>query len=161
MRKLWNRPSLPVWSLVTKEASGKANMNICTYVTSVSMTPKEMLVAVYQGTQTHANIFQNPTAPVLLQLLTEPLAPVVRVCGQQSGKKIDKMARLYKRYGIATHEDLPYFTDGAGVMLLAPTQLIEQVGDHDLLLGAVTWSKNLCDRPILTTTYLREHKFTR
>lgn len=76
-------------------------------------------------------------------------------------KKIDKMARLYKRYGIATHEDLPYFTDGAGVMLLAPTQLIEQVGDHDLLLGAVTWSKNLCDRPILTTTYLREHKFTR
>lgn len=51
------------------------------------MTPKEMLVAVYQGTQTHANIFQNPTAPVLLQLLTEPLAPVVRVCGQQSGKK--------------------------------------------------------------------------
>jgi flavin reductase (DIM6/NTAB) family NADH-FMN oxidoreductase RutF len=161
MRKLWNRPNLPVWSLVTRDAAGSANMNICTYVTSVSMSPKLMLVAVYCGTKTLQNLHVNPRQPVLLQLLSEDLAPVVRVCGQQSGAQIDKIARLKKRYMLAEHEGLPYFTDAAGIMQLTFTTLTPCGGDHELLVGEVTWSKNLDDVPILTTDFLKQHRYTR
>lgn len=161
MRKLWNRPNLPVWSLITRDAAGQANMNICTYVTSVSMTPKLILVAVYHGTKTLENLRTNPQQPVLLQLLSEELAPVVRICGQQSGTKIDKIARLKKRYPLAEHEALPYFAAAAGVMQLTPTSLTSCGGDHELLVGEVTWSKNLHDVPILTTDFLKQHHYTR
>ncbi len=161
MRKLWNRPNLPVWSLVTRDATGQANMNICTYVTSVSMTPKLMLVAVYHGTKTLENLRANPQQPALLQLLSEELAPVVRICGQQSGTKIDKITRLQKRFALTFYENLPYFTAAAGIMQLTPSSLTSCGGDHELLVGAVTWSKNLHDAPILTTDFLRQHRYTR
>jgi flavin reductase (DIM6/NTAB) family NADH-FMN oxidoreductase RutF len=161
MRKVWNRPNLPVWSLVTTDTSGQYNMNICTYVTSVSMEPKLQLVAVYNGTKTLANIQANPTAPILLQLLSEELAPVVRVCGQQSGLQIDKIARLQKRYDIAYRDGLPYFSRAAGIMYLLPQALHDCGGDHQLLVGTVAWSQNLYDLPLLTTDYLKDNKFTR
>ncbi|MFM2424147.1 MAG: hypothetical protein RLZZ70_538 [Candidatus Parcubacteria bacterium] len=161
MRKLWNRPNLPVWSLVTTDTTGTHNMNICTYVTSVSMEPKVQLVAVYNGTKTLENIVADLNAPVLLQLLTEELAPVVRICGQQSGKTIDKLTSLQKRYDISYHAGIPYFTKAAGVMMLQDQILTNCGGDHQLLTGLVTWSKNLNDMPILTTDYLKDNKFTR
>jgi flavin reductase (DIM6/NTAB) family NADH-FMN oxidoreductase RutF len=95
MRKIWNRPEGAVWSLSTRSVSEVGNMNICTYVTVMSLKPKLMMVAVYKNTQTLKNIALGKT--VVLQLLTEELAPVVRVCGRQSGKLIDKIARLQKR----------------------------------------------------------------
>jgi flavin reductase (DIM6/NTAB) family NADH-FMN oxidoreductase RutF len=161
MRKLWNRPNLPVWSLVTRDAAGRANMNICTYVTSISMQPKQMLVAVYDGTKTLDNLRTNPQQPVLLQLLSEELAPVVRVCGQQSGTKIDKIARLQKRFNLAHYDGLPYFTAAAGVLQLSDLVLLAATGDHELLVGTVTWTKNLHDVPLLTTEYLKQHRYTR
>ncbi len=161
MRKLWNRPNLPVWSLVTKDARGQFNMNICTYVTSVSMEPKIQLVAVYEGTKTLANILADTTAPVLLQLLSEELAPVVRVCGQQSGNTIDKITRLQKRYEFLEHDGIPYFAKAAGVMQLEELTVTNCGGDHQLLTGEVTWSQNLHDVPLLTTEYLKTNKFTR
>ncbi len=161
MRKLWNRPNQPVWSLVTRDEKGNANMNICTYVTSVSMEPKLMLIAVYEDTKTLENLAANPTAPVLLQLLSESLAPVVRICGKQSGKRIDKLIRLRKRHQLGLYEGLPYFEQAAGAMLLQPTSRTTCGGDHQLLIGRVTWSKNIEDVPILTTDYLKEHKFIR
>jgi flavin reductase (DIM6/NTAB) family NADH-FMN oxidoreductase RutF len=136
-------------------------MNICTYVTSVSMTPKLMLVAVYHGTKTLENVRTNPRQPVLLQLLSEELAPVVRICGQQSGAKIDKIARLQKRYTLIAHTELPYFAAAAGVMQLTPASLTSCGGDHNLLVGEVTWSKNLNDVPVLTTDFLKLHRYTR
>ena len=159
MRKLWNRPSLPVWSLVTKDATGRANMNICTYVTSVSMEPKLMLVAVYAGTKTLENITLHKHG--LLQLLTEELAPAVRVCGQMSGHSIDKTARLKKRYELHEHASLPYFAQAAGYMELLFTSITKTAGDHVLALAEVKHAKNLTDRPLLTTDYLKDHKYIR
>jgi len=159
MRKLWNRPSLPVWSLVTKGQNGVVNMNICTYVTSVSMEPKLMLVALYHGTKTLENARASKAG--VLQLLCEDLAPVVRVCGQMSGQDIDKLARLRKRYKINDDALLPYFKEAVGYMELAFTSFTETGGDHTLALASVVRAKNLSDEPILTTDYLKEHKFTR
>lgn len=161
MRKVWNRPNQAVWSLVTQDKDSCFNMNICTYVTSVSIQPKMMLIAVYHHTKTLENIKANPNSPILLQLLSEPLAPVVRICGQQSGNDIDKIARLEKRFTIATYHKLPYFADAAAVLLLENLTLQSFEGDHDLLIGTVTWSKNLHDVSLLTTDYLKTHKYIR
>jgi flavin reductase (DIM6/NTAB) family NADH-FMN oxidoreductase RutF len=125
------------------------------------MEPKLMMVAVYHNTKTVENINANLESPVLLQLLSEPLAPVVRVCGQQSGFTIDKVSRLKKRFLVAEHQNLPYLADAAGVMELQNLSLIDCKGDHDLLVGTVVWSKNLNDSPILTTTYLKERGYIR
>jgi flavin reductase (DIM6/NTAB) family NADH-FMN oxidoreductase RutF len=159
MRNLWNRPADAVWSLSTHSSSGVSNMNICTYVTAVSLDPKLMLVAVYKNTQTLMNVAIGKT--VLLQLLTEDLAPVVRVCGQKSGKDKDKIKRLSKRYQLENVEELSYFKEAAGFAVLVVEQLIETSGDHFLLVGRVIKAKNLTDTPILTTAYLRDKKYIR
>jgi len=159
MRKIWNRPADAVWSLSTKASDGQGNMNICTYVTAVSLDPKLMMVAVYKNTQTLNNIVIGDK--VLLQLLTEDLAPVVRVCGNLTGKNIDKISRLQKRYELSQHIDLYYFAQAAGFMELEVQQLLETSGDHLLMVGKVCAGKNLVDAPILTTSYLKEHKYIR
>lgn len=159
MRKLWNRSDLAVWSLSTLSPTGVANMNICTYVTAVSLEPKLMLVAVYKDTQTLENVRVGER--VLLQLLTEVLAPAVRVCGQQSGKTVDKIKRLAKRQTLNDISGLYYFEKAAGYTELQVEQLIETSGDHHLLVGRVLTSKNLHDDKILTTTYLREQGYIR
>lgn len=125
------------------------------------MDPKLMLVALYTGTKTLENIQANPAQSVVLQLLTEPLAPVVRVCGQQSGTQIDKLARLQKRYAFSNYQGLPYFTEAAGVMLLEQLTLTDVAGDHVLMTGLVTHHKNFSDAPLLTTDYLKANGFTR
>jgi flavin reductase (DIM6/NTAB) family NADH-FMN oxidoreductase RutF len=159
MRKIWNRPADAVWSLSTQSVAGKGNMNICTYVTAVSMEPKQMLAAVYRGTQTLKNTKVGGT--VLLQLLTEDLAPVVRICGQQSGAIIDKIALLKKRYPLSAHKGLNYFNEAAGFMELRVEHLFETEGDHLLMIGRVLKGKNLVDAPILTTTFLKAHNYIR
>jgi flavin reductase (DIM6/NTAB) family NADH-FMN oxidoreductase RutF len=134
-------------------------MNICTYVTAVSLEPKLMMVAVYKNTQTLKNVAVGKI--VLLQLLGEDLAPVVRVCGQLSGKDIDKISRLKKRYELKEEAGLYYFKEAAGFMELQIEQLIETSGDHDLLVGKVLKAKNLHDKIILTTTYLKANGYIR
>ena len=107
MRKIWNRSNQQVWSLSTADVAGQGNMNIATYVSSVSMEPKMIMVAVYHNTKTHKNL--STSKRFLLQLLSEELAPVVRVCGHLSGTKIDKISRLKKRYEIGYLDNLPFF----------------------------------------------------
>lgn len=161
MRKIWNRPSLPVWSLVTRDASGKANMNICTYVSAISMEPKLMMIAVYHNTKTLENLESCPTTPILLQLLSATLAPVVRTCGQQSGLQINKMQRLAKRYSLAHDSNLPYFTEAAGYLVLQPQQVVTVAGDHVLYTCTVVKQVNVSDVPLLTTDVLRAEKIIR
>lgn len=159
MRKLWNRPSLPVWSLVTKDHERGANLNICTYVTSISMEPKLMLIAVYKGTRTLENLRVHSTA--LLQLLAEGHAPVVRLAGQQSGAKVDKWSRLMRRFKVADLAGLPYLADALGVMQLEIIDEHEVGGDHVLFTARVVKAKNLHEGNILTTDYLKQNGYTR
>jgi flavin reductase (DIM6/NTAB) family NADH-FMN oxidoreductase RutF len=117
------------------------------------MEPKLMMVAVYHGTKTHANVVVSKRA--VLQLLSEELAPVVRVCGHLSGTAVDKIARLRKRYEITTVNDTPIFAAAAGYMELKLQNLLATDGDHHLAIFAVVNYKNLHDNSILTTDYLR------
>ncbi len=161
MQKLWNRPSYPVWSLVTHDKAGQANMNICTYVMSVSMSPKLMTIAVYENTKTLANLEEVPHQNVLLQLLSEKQASLVRMLGKQSGHAIDKMARLEKRSLLDRSGNYVYLKDAAGYVVLTNLMRSEVSGDHILYTGTVEKQKNLHEVPILTTLFLREKGYIR
>jgi flavin reductase (DIM6/NTAB) family NADH-FMN oxidoreductase RutF len=160
MRKLWNRPASPVWSLSTRDADGKGNMNICTYVTSISLQPKLMVVAVYHHTKTLKNLKAHPHA--LLQLLTEDHADIVRTCGRQSGNSINKLVRVGKKHPLETKHDLTYFADSAGYMELEFVEFSEVGGDHLVGIAKVKNATNFSSQsPILTTDYLKTHKIIR
>jgi flavin reductase (DIM6/NTAB) family NADH-FMN oxidoreductase RutF len=159
MRKLWNLPDQPVWSLSSINKAGVGNMNICTYVTSISMEPKLMLVALYKGTKTLQNVTETKKA--VLQLLSTELAPVTRVCGHESGHTTDKIMRLKKRYPLGNVDGMPYFTSAVGYMELSLKKLISVDGDHDVGVFSVTAHKNLNDVDILTTNYMRKKKLLR
>lgn len=151
---------MPVWSLSTTDASGQPNMNICTYVTSISMEPKMMVVAVYHHTKTLANLKNEPRG--LLQLLNESHADIVRTCGKQSGNSIAKIPRIAKKHLVQEHGGLSYLSDAAGFMELEFVEFLEVGGDHVLAVAQVINSKNLSDTErLLTTDYLKEHKIIR
>ena len=57
--KPWNRVDGPIYSLATT-ANGKGNLNICSYVTPISMKPKRFIIGVYKDTKTLANLEANP-----------------------------------------------------------------------------------------------------
>ena len=154
MRKLWNRPSFAMWSLSTIDKDGNGNMNICAYVTSISMQPKIMLLAVYHHTKTLQNLKHEPRA--LLQLLTEDHVDMIRICGRQSGNAVDKIPKISKHHPVAYLKGLPYLKDCAGFMELEISDLREVGGDHLLATAEVIMSKNLTDQPILTSDYLKE-----
>lgn len=159
MRKIWNRPAWPVWSVSTLDTAGVGNMNIATYVQAVSLDPKLMTIALYNDTKTLTNVTQTKRA--LLQLLPESLAPVVRVCGQKSGNDIDKISRLEKRFTLEQKNGLYYFTAAAGYVELTLIDLHDVGGDHMLGTFTVEKQKSLHDVPLLTTDYLREQKYIR
>ena len=141
MRKIWNRPNQAVWSLATVDAENIDNMNICTYVSSVSMEPKLMMVAIYHGTKTYSNV--KVTKKAILQLLSEELAPVIRICGHQSGNSTNKINRLRKKYEIDVVNGVSVLAASAGYMELALQKMIGVDGDHDLAIFRVTSYKNL------------------
>ena len=159
MRKIWNRPAYPVWSLATNDGAGEGNFNICTYVTPMSLQPKMMMVALYHHTKTLENARKTETA--VLQLLTESHADIVRTCGRPSGRAVDKIARVSKKHEIKKVGDFPYFADCAGYMELSFVDFQEVGADHVLGVAKVTRSKNLSDEAILTTDYLKEHNIIR
>jgi flavin reductase (DIM6/NTAB) family NADH-FMN oxidoreductase RutF len=154
MRKLWNRPALPVWSLSTIDEKGAANMNICVYVTSISMQPKMMLIAVYHHTKTLDNLKKRPHG--ILQLLTTDHLDIVHTCGRQSGNSVNKISKVTKKHPVAQKQQFSYMTDVAGYMELTITELRDVGGDHMLAVAEVVSSKNISDNDILTTTYLKE-----
>ena len=153
-KKPWNRVDLPVYSVSSKTERNE-NMHICTYVSSVSMVPKRMMVAIYQGTQTLENLTTNPH--FVLQLLCDQQYNLVRRLGMQSGKKINKIQALEKRKLLVVWNGFKVLKDALAVMQL---QAINQVdgGDHRMYVCEVLAYKNLNEGEPLTTRILYEKR---
>ena len=130
MKKPWNIPDLPVYSLATYE-SGKVNMNICTYVTAVSMKPKLYAVAVYKDTKTLQNIANNQFA--VLQLLHTSHYNLVKKLGQTSGKVYDKEKYLHKKELLTKWEGYQIIKNIATSVLLKKVNQ-QLTGDHYLFV---------------------------
>jgi flavin reductase (DIM6/NTAB) family NADH-FMN oxidoreductase RutF len=157
MRKPWNLPDLPVHSLLTFGAENIINMNICTYVTAVSMAPKQYAIAVYEGTKTLQNLETNNLA--VLQYLHPDQIKLVRHLGQKSGMSFDKNAWLRKGDRLTTWRGYEVL---AGASAWVELHQIDRIsaGDHELFMFDVIASKTLREE-VLTTTMLREGGFIR
>mgnify|MGYP001793724973 CR=1 FL=1 len=94
VKRPWNIVDMPVYSLATYDDE-KVNMNICTYVTAVSMKPKLFMVAVYYGTKTFETL--SKTNVCTLQILSSTHHSVINYLGKKSGKEKDKEAYLQNR----------------------------------------------------------------
>jgi len=168
MKRPWNLINVPVYS-VSSRNNGITNMNICTYVSAVSMEPKRYMVAVYHNTQTIENI-QNKNEFVL-QLLAESQYGLVRNFGQKSGKIFDKQGFLNRKnqnriaekenpYAIVFWNNFEVLSNAVSLILLKPIQIIPS-GDHDMYLCDVVTFENLNDSPTLTLDVLRQKKLIR
>lgn len=156
-RRPWNRVNLPVYSAATYY-NGKHNMNICTYVSAVSMKPKRFMVAVYKGTQTLKNIENNPH--FILQILASSQYPLVTLLGKQSGKNIDKTARLEKRCLLDSYKNFLILKDAIAVIELSMISKTD-AGDHWMCLCDTLSYKNIHDGEVLTLDELRRRKLIR
>jgi len=156
-KKPWNRINLPVYS-ISSRFENRYNMNICTYTSAVSMKPKQLMVAIYNDTQTLE--FVNNSQKFVLQLLAANQYRMVDLLGKKSGKNIDKMSRLEKRELIAEWNGYKILKDALALMELEVENTM-QAGDHTLFLCSVIDYKNLNDGEALTLDDLRARRLIR
>jgi flavin reductase (DIM6/NTAB) family NADH-FMN oxidoreductase RutF len=156
MQKPWNIPNLPVYSLATY-LNGTVNMNICTYVSAVSMQPKLYSIAIYNNTKTLENIEQVEFA--VLQLLHSSHASLVKKLGQTSGKNYNKQKYLEKKGILTTWNEFKILQNLSAIVLLQKKEAI-QTGDHKLFVFEALQHKSF-NKDYLTLDYLREKKIIR
>lgn len=130
MKRPWNLANIPVYSLATYNGE-KVNMNICTYVSAVSMKPKRYMVAVYHETQSLHNILDSKTT--ILQLLGKQHVSLVNVLGKKSGLRYDKESYLNKKKCLDLWNDKKVLTDCAGLMEIEKIWS-KDAGDHTIFL---------------------------
>ena len=106
-------------------------MNICTYVSAVSMQPKRYMVAVYHETQSFHNIIHSQTA--ILQVLGKQHVSLVNVLGKKSGLRYDKESYLNKKKCLVMWNDKKVLTDCAGLMEIEKIWS-KDAGDHTMFL---------------------------
>lgn len=156
-KRPWNRVNPSVYSMSTKGPRG-FNMNICTYVTPVSMQPKRYLVGLYEGTQTLQNGYRSEQC--VLQLLSQHQYRLVNLLGKNSGKTINKVEKLAQKNLLVEWNGFPVLKEALAVIRL---QKVDQFrgGDHICFLYDVVDYANLNDADPLTLDTLRHHKIIR
>lgn len=146
MRRPWNIVNTPVYSLATY-AEGAVNMNICTYVTAISMKPKLYAVAVYYNTRTFDNLAVSDTA--VLQVLSRGNQPLVRTLGKKSGRAYDKQAYLEKKDLLSTWNRLPVLNNACAYVLLHTQDRLSIGGDHELFIFKVERYRTASENDVL------------
>jgi len=154
MRRPWNLINCPVYSLATYQ-EGVVNMNICTYVTAVSMQPKLYTIAIYKGTKTLENL-QHSTLSVL-QFLNKQHTSLVRPLGKKSGYKSDKATYLKKK-NLLTEWQKKEVLSNCNAYLLLEKLSVTTTGDHDLFFFKVLKYKTQSEQNILMFQDLVDQK---
>ncbi len=156
MKRPWNLANFPVYSLATY-AGGSVNMNICTYVSAVSMQPKRYMVAIYHNTQSLDNIQQSDTA--VLQLLGRRHLALVNVLGKKSGKTYNKNKYLTKKKQLEVWNDMVVLSSCAAWVKLEK-RWAKDAGDHTMFLFDVLAFKTN-HQDLLMLDDLRDKKLVR
>lgn len=84
----------PVYSLSTNGATagGLPSMNIVTFASPVSISPRAFAVGLYRDTLTWSNFLDTRTG--VLQILRCKHLPLVELLGRTSGNDVDKLAGI-------------------------------------------------------------------
>lgn len=167
VREATGRPrSTSVFSLCTqgRGQKGRSTMNILTYASQVSISPPFWGISLYKGTQSHANMMSDKVG--VLALLPEKFnLDAVKVLGNESGKDVDKEARL-RHLGVPVEK---VEVEGAGaltvpseasqliVLRVDESKPVVDVGDHDFFMcSPVAYYASSSQYSALTTRHLRE-----
>jgi flavin reductase (DIM6/NTAB) family NADH-FMN oxidoreductase RutF len=121
-------------------------MNICTYVTAVSIKPKMYAIAIEHGTKTHHNLLGNGRC--VLQLLQTHHISLINKLGAQSGFEKDKQAMLKAAHQLHNWSGLQMLHDAAAYVLLQAKGKVT-TGDHDLFYFDVLKSKTNTEENLL------------
>lgn len=151
-KKPWNRVNLPVYSVSSYDGM-RHNMNICTYVTPVSLTPKQYMVSIYKGTKTLDNV--TKTHHFVLQLLDARHVSLVGRLSKYSGRKKDKLKTMERM--LSTYKEFKILTDAIAVIEMAVISMVD-AGDHMVALCDVVSYKNISEGEVLTLDHLRSKK---
>lgn len=139
MRKPWNAVNFPVYSLITWDMNGSINMNICTYVTPISMKPKKYAIGIYHNTKTLNNLQNSEIA--ILQFLSIQQKNLISVLGKKSGNTFNKGAYLKKNQLLKKCFQLDVLCDCFAYVLLKKANCFP-AGDHDIYIFDVLKSKS-------------------
>ncbi|MBC6425872.1 MAG: flavin reductase [Ekhidna sp.] len=146
MKRPWNIVNMPVYSLATYNED-EVNMNICTYVSAVSMKPKLFMVAIDYQTKTFENLEQSDTA--ILQVLHEDQASLIKLLGKKSGKKINKANKLRDKNQLIEWSGHEVLEGACGYLFLQMEARSNISGDHELFYFSVTKSTTKSEEGIL------------
>ncbi|SDN09935.1 NADH-FMN oxidoreductase RutF, flavin reductase (DIM6/NTAB) family [Daejeonella rubra] len=156
MKRPWNIIDSPVYSLATY-FEGKVNMNICTYVSAISMEPKIYAIAIYNETKTLENMFQ--TGRAILQFLHPVQFNLVRNLGQRSGLTFNKQQYLEKNNLLESWNGFQVLKNTSARILLEKIDF-KQTGDHVLFTFRAEKYKTYHPE-VLTSEILRIKKIIR
>lgn len=133
-------------------------MNICTYVSAVSMRPKIYMIAAYENTQTLTNLESSDTA--VLQLLEASQFGLVKNLGKVSGVRFDKISWLRKKGVLNEWMGFPVIDNVCSLLFLKKIKAFRCEGDHVLFLFEVEKNKVYSEK-YLTTSILKNKKIIR
>lgn len=120
---------MPVYSLATYD-EGKVNMNICTYVTAISMKPKQFAIAVYYNTRSLENL--NKEKKAVLQILNKKNIQLIKPLGRTSGFKRDKDRYLDDKKAITSWNNYKVLKEANAYIELEVMDRQNTQGDHEL-----------------------------
>jgi len=146
MKRPWNIVDMPVYSLATYDKD-EVNMNICTYVSAVSMKPKIYMIAVDYRTKTFGNLERADVA--VLQVLHEDHASLIRLLGKSSGKKINKADKLRDKIRLTEWNGHEVLEGACGYLALQMEDRTDVGGDHEIFYFTVTKSTTKSEEGIL------------
>ncbi|MGC6471227.1 MAG: flavin reductase family protein [Flavobacteriales bacterium] len=148
MKRPWNTISPPVYSLITYDDNNSLNMNICTYVSPISMKPKMYMIAIDYTSKTFKNLEKSDK--VVLQLLSSNNLKVIRKLGKVSGRIYDKERYLQSYDLLENWKDHTILKDISAVLELEKKSVMEHHGDHAIFFFDVTTFKTFSETNILS-----------
>lgn len=146
VKRPWNIVNMPVYSLATYDGD-QVNMNICTYVTAVSMKPKLFMIAVDYTTKTHENL--EGGSEVILQILHRDHQKLINLLGKKSGKQINKAEKLISKNSLTKWNGRDVLSGACGYLALDMRGRKNVGGDHELFWFEVVKSKTNLENNIL------------
>ena len=148
MKRPWNIINPAVYSLITYDEHDTLNMNICSYVSAVSLKPKLYLIAIDYSTKTYKNLKQNSV--VVLQLLSKSHLKIIRKLGKLSGYSYNKEKYLKSKGILNNWEKHLVLKNVCALLELKKMSEINIEGDHAIFTFSVSKFKTLSEDSVLT-----------
>ena len=156
MKRPWNIINPPIYSLVTYDETDNLNMNICSYVSAVSLKPKLYSIAIDYSTKTYENLKLNSS--VVLQLLSKSHLKIIRKLGKTSGYFFNKEKYLRSKEMLEDWRKNIVLKDTCALIELKKINEINIKGDHAIFTFSVSNYTTLLEDGILTFRDLIENK---